>query len=122
MAKIILLECCTKYDQSRGVPFASYYKITLYNAYANHKKKKEVPVIEITEGNMGNTMQDFEYAMKRELFAKALSNLNQIDQKILIRICEGFTHEQIANELHLSKKTILNRKYVAIQKLKEILG
>ncbi|MGL5691415.1 MAG: sigma-70 family RNA polymerase sigma factor [Bacteroidales bacterium] len=122
MAKVVLLECCTKYDKGRGVPFASYFKITLYNAYANHKKKKNVSTVEFTEGIMGETNQDLEHGMKKELFNQALRALGETDQKILLRICQGFTHTQIAEELGLSKKTVLNRKYVAVQKLKEVIG
>lgn len=123
MAKIILLECCIKYDKNRGVPFASYFKITLYNQYANHKKKKVVPTMTLQEIGVGEElMEDMDYQIKKELFSEALITLSPTDQKILLRITQGFSHQQIAEELSISKKTVLNRKYAAIQKLKELIG
>lgn len=123
MAKVILLECCNQYDQGRGVPFASYYKITLYNTYANHKKKKVVPTTLLQEVEMQEeTVEDIDYQIKKKMFNEAMETLSITDQKILLRIVQGFSHQQIADELNISKKTVLNRKYASIQKLKKVIG
>lgn len=119
MAKVILLECCNDYDWTRGVPFASYYKIKLYHWYANYKKKKVVLVTDLMMQTEEFTLEvNYENEWKKEKFSNALAQLSDIERKILIRICEGFTHQQIAEELRLSKKTILNKKYIAMQKVK----
>ena len=121
MAKIILYECAQNYDEGRGVPFESYYKIKLYHWYANHKRKKQVETVGLNAINDLIKEQEQVFNEKRHQFNMALSELSETHQKIVLRIVQGFTKEQIAQELGLSKKTILNKKYEAISKLKEII-
>ncbi len=122
MAKIILLECIKKYDTQKGVPFESFYKITLYHWYANHKRKKTFETVKLTEDIATyediHIIQQIEYEEKKQCIQNGIAILTEQERFIILRVLENFTPEQIAQEMNLSKKTILNKKYQAIAKLK----
>ena len=120
MAKIILMECCMNYQAERGVPFASYYKIKLYNWYGNYKKKKRIITEQISDEGAPN--EEKKYKLEREMFLGAVKTLKETDREILLLLCKGYSHDQIAKALGLTKKTVMNKKYLAIRELKKIIG
>lgn len=120
-AKIILYECAKSYDEGRGVPFQSYYKIKLYHWYANHKRKKHVQTISIKSAEQV-PCENQEAEDYKEQIKGAIGHLTEIQRDIILKIMEGFTEKQIAELFGLSKKTIQNKKYEAIAKLKEIVN
>lgn len=121
MAKIILYECAKDFDEGRGVPFQSYYKIKLFHWYANHKRKKHVPTIELKEAAAIIDLEE-DYAEQKQQIRGAITHLSDMQRDIILKIMQGFTEEQIAYDFGLSKKTIQNKKYEAIAKLKEIVS
>ena len=125
MAKVILYESAQKYDEARGVPFESFYKINLYHWYGNYKRKKRYKEVELTEAaeQMNESIQESLVEMKEKkiMLNNALSQLSSMEYNIILRIMQGFTEQQIADEYSLSKKTIQNKKYVAMAKMKEFI-
>lgn len=120
-AKIILLESVERYDNSRGVPFQSFYKINLWNWYGNYRSKKKVQFVALNDHESheeGEMYTNMELEEKRGKFSKALTCLNEKEQKIIIRVTQGFTVEQISKELHMDSKKVSTMKYRAINKLK----
>lgn len=123
-AKLILYECAQDYDEGRGVPFESYYKIKLYHWYGNHKKKKTpicVELQEISEHYQDMYEQILEKKEKKSTMCIALNCLTEMERDIVLRIMEGFTEEQIATEYGLCRKTIQNKKYAAVSKMKKFI-
>lgn len=123
-AKMILYECAMNFDEGRGVPFESYYKIKLYHWYANHKKKKLpicVELQEIREQKNDIYEQILEQREKKSTMCIALNCLTESERDIILRIMEGFTEEQIASEYGLCRKTVQNKKYAAISKMKKFI-
>ena len=126
MAKIILLECATTYDINRNVPFQSYYKIKLYNWYGNQIQKKKLNCINIEEAYHHGIDIDFIEEIEKEknalLLRKGMALLTSQEQGILKKLLEGQTASEIAKQMKLSKKTILNKKYIIIKKMKIALN
>ena len=124
MAKIILLECASKYDTTKNVPFESYYKICLYHWYGNHMRKKEIQCLSLENIFNYEKIEDV-YLCEDEnnvkLLLEGMEFLNEQEQDILVRLLQGQLPLQIANDMHLSKKTILNKKYIIIKKMRTIV-
>ena len=129
MAKIILLECAKSYNSKKNVPFQSYYKIKLYHWYGNQIQKRKLECITLEESLAMDHNQFIEEiviqdAEKKERIQKVYAcilKLNQQEKVIVKYLLQGLSAEEIAHLLHLSKKTILNRKYIIIKKIKEML-
>lgn len=119
-AKILLIEATREWESSRGVPFESYYKIKLWNWYGNHRKKKRVECVELTDQIFEKEGEQFhlEKQEQRDQFKKTLEILSEVEKKILLRFCEGFTIKQISEELKLDSKKISQIKYDAIRKMR----
>lgn len=126
MAKIILLECAKSYDAHKNVPFQSYYKIKLYNWYGNQMQKKKFNCTSIEEAYHHGTDIDFTKAIEKEknalLLKEGMALLTLQEQGILKKLLEGQTATEIAKQMKLSKKTILNKKYIIIKKMKIALN
>lgn len=126
MAKIILLECVVTYDAKRNVPFESYYKIKLYNWYGNQMQKKKFNCTNIEEAYHHGIDIDFTKAIEKEknalLLKEGMALLTLQEQGILKKLLEGQTATEIAKQMKLSKKTILNKKYIIIKKMKIALN
>ncbi len=124
-AKIILLESVKSFDENKGVPFPSYYKIKLYNWYGNQiaKDKKTVALyIKEYDGVENINFDKNLFTEEKILLIKNKSqNLTAQEQKILDKLLKSQSEKDIAKDLGLSKKTILNKKYIIIAKLKKIL-
>lgn len=125
MAKIILLECALEFDKNKHVPFQSYFKITLWHKYGNYLHKKKFPCIPIDTFEDKSDHQDFtetiEEKEKVQHLQKQIKKLNASEQYIFNKLLEGETPEMIGRSLGISKKTVLNKKYNIIKKLKEVL-
>lgn len=126
VAKIILLECAKKFDKTKNVPFASYYKISLYHWYGNQMRKKKVECISLENfynvtGIEDDYCDDNDIKEKVQLLALSMGSLNTQEQDILNKLLEGQSPIEIAHSLNLSKKTVLNRKYIIIKKLRAVI-
>ena len=120
MAKIILIECCRKYDSQKNVPFASYYKISLYHWYGNYMKKKKPVCISMEQYGIENETHEeiIEEKENAQLIYNYIGVLSKKEQDILKRLVKGQLPKEIGSELGVSKKTVLNKKYIIIQKLR----
>lgn len=125
IAKIILLECSKNFDFKRGVRFEAYYKITLYHWYGNQIKKKQLYMIdiagEIETVYVAEETDHMEIQEKKLVLEKHMAALNIQEKKIFSLLIQGMKVEEIARQLKLSKKTILNKKYMIISKLKNAI-
>ena len=122
IAKIILLECARKYDASKNVPFASYYKINLYHWYGNQMQKRKINCTSLETIHEESESIDFTEHLQKEknvkLLKKSMKNLTKQERDILKELMEGQSALEIAKHLKLSKKTILNKKYIIIKKMR----
>lgn len=120
MAKIILYESAIKFEEGRGVPFQSFYKINLYHWYGNHKRKKEFLMGQYQEeiSLEDELTRMVEEKEQKLLLDMAIKSLSDKDRDIILKHLQGFTDEQIALKYKVSKKTIQNRRYNIINKLK----
>lgn len=124
MAKIILLECAQKFDASRKVPFESYYKICLYHWYGNHMRKREIQCLSLENIFNAESIEDVYLSdddSSIKLLLEGMEFLNEQEQDILNRLLHGQLPLQIAHDMHLAKKTILNKKYIIIKKMRTIV-
>ena len=125
-AKIILLESAKRYDFTRNVPFASYYKINLYHWYGNHMTKKRWNLLPYEQVLQESTETDFDKELlnkeKIKMIHKLQCYLTKQEVIILEGILNGLSEKEIARGMGLSKKTVLNKKYIMISKLKKHLG
>lgn len=125
LAKITLLECALNYQAEKGVPFQSYYKITLWHKTGNIIHKKHHPCISLelfgeTEEAKSFTMHD-EQREQLEQLQHARLFLTAKECDLLDKILQGYKAKEIAMMYGLKKKTILNRKCLLVKKLKELL-
>lgn len=67
-------------------------------------------------------VQDAEKKERIQKVYACILKLNQQEKVIVKYLLQGLNAEEIAHLLHLSKKTILNRKYIIIKKIKGMLG
>ena len=122
MAKVILLECAKNYDKRRRVPFESYYKISLYNWYGNQMQKKKLACVSLNEmighEETPDLLEQLEQKNKILHLAQHMDKLSDQEQEILKHLMNGESAAEIGKLLHLSKKTILNKKYIIIKKMK----
>lgn len=122
MAKIILLECALDFDFTKHVPFPSYYKIKLWHTTGNVMRKKKLLCVSIDTYGDECDPSDFtvDYERKEQLRQlKLLSQeLTSKEREILEMVQEGYEIGEIAAMLGIKKKTVQNRKYMAIKKLK----
>ena len=121
-----MLESAKNYDFRRNVPFASYYKINLYHWYGNQLTKKDWPLLsyEHLQDECTETDFDTELLNKEKIKAiKAISrHLTEHEQYILEGMLNNKVAKEIAREMGLSKKTVLNKKYIMIKKLRNHLA
>ena len=126
IAKIVLLECAKNYSFEKNVPFQSYFKIALYHWYGNQMKKKQLTTTNLDETMPPIASDDWLHELERksELHQVAImiQSLDHKEQLIFKKLMNGQSALEIARDLQLSKKTILNKKYIIINKLKKTLS
>lgn len=126
LAKTILLECALNYEADKHVPFPSYYKIKLWHKTGNiiHKKKYQYISLEALgdTSNLDDFTTDYEYKEQLRQLQLARQQLTKQENDLLDKILMGYEAKEIAALYHLKKKTILNRKYLLVKKLKQIIN
>ena len=107
---------------------AFLYTIT-FNAIRKYFRKKAREkkyldnYLENFDDTDNETVMDIEYNNLRELADKAIEKLPEKRKMIfLLSRHEGFTNEEIANRLQISKKTVENQMTQALKFLREQLG
>ncbi len=109
--------------------FNAYIYTITYNAIRKHFRKKTREkkyldsYLENFDETHNNTAMDIEYNNLRELANKAIEKLPEKRKMVfLLSRQEGFTNEEIANRLRISKNTVENQMTQALKFLKEQLG
>ena len=124
-AKVVLLESARSYDFTKNVPFASYYKINLYHWFGNHMMKKKWPMASSNAADNESIEIDFNSRLvsdeKLKLILDCSCHLTKQEKFILNALLNNQSTKEIAEQLDLSKKTILNKKYMIIKKIKEMI-
>ncbi len=127
-AKIVLMECAIHYDVNRNVPFESYFKIKLYHFYGNHISKKQIQTLSLVNESLYDEMVtvDFDTSLEKEERIQMLlaldHHLTNQESYILHALLHGDTILQISKTLGITTKTVLNKKYKIISKMKQLLG
>lgn len=123
MAKIILYECAIEFQEARGVPFQSFYKMRLYHWYSNFKKRKQIMKVELHQiEDQQEDLQQLIVENEKKMFMNlAIKQLSERERHIILRHLEGFTDEQISSEMKICKKTIQNYRYTIVKKLQQII-
>ncbi len=109
--------------------FNAYLYTVTYNAIRKYfrKKTREKKYLDNYFENFNEThnetVMDIEYNNLRELADKAIEKLPKKRKVIfLLSRNEGFTNEEIANHLHISKNTVENQMTQALRLLRQQLG
>lgn len=119
-SKLILIECLTAYNPTYNVPFESYYKIKLYHWYSNHYRKKKCDTIPISETSF--SIEDILIEKeRREQMLLAIEKLTETEKVIMFKYIEGYTTKEIAEELNMNTKTVINKKNICIDKIRNYL-
>ena len=123
MAKIILLECVYDYDTNKKVPFESYYRIKLYHWYGNKMQRKKFELTNLEENKLpvenNDLIEHIEHEQKKALLQTKLHVLNKRELLLYELIIKGHTTKEISKIMNITPKTVLNKKYIIINKLKE---
>ena len=126
MAKIILVECALNFDVKKQVPFHSYYKIALWHATGNYRRKKQPVCISLDNWmdtkSVDDLVSNYEHKEEVEYLKTLTKHLTSKERVVIYWVQQGYKNEEIAKLLGVKKKTIQNRKYMAIKKLKEVAG
>lgn len=121
-AKLLLYECALKYDKSKGVPFESFYKITLYHWYSNKYRKKQIETValeERQESSENNMESSIIMAMVIDEVRRLARQMNENDQKIINLTIEGYGSKEVAFILGMKYKTLRNRKALILKKIRD---
>ncbi len=124
-----LQKALERYDERLGVPFESYYKITLYGWRSNQNKKSKRRLLEGNEILLEAVDErvDVEKEVEKELLWEValgeLKKLSEVEQYIIkAYYLEGKKLIDIAKALGVNYKTIEFRKGAALKKLRERLS
>ena len=124
-----LQKALERYDEDMGVPFESYYKISLYGWRSNESKKSLRRLAE-EKGNIGDMIddrisieKDVEVKLLFERAIEKLEELNQLERYVLKSYyLENKKLTDIAAHLEMNYKTVEWRKGEALRKLRAHLG
>lgn len=114
-----------KYQPVRGALFSTWvFSIAKNNAKDWLKKAENKPAFVLYEENISDQIiqpaNDENLSEKGLLVRKALSSLDPVDREILERNIHGVPLVEIAKTLQIEEGTVRQRKFRALQKVKEI--
>ena len=123
-----LQKALERYDERFGVPFESFYKITLYGWRSNENRKSRRRLLE-EKRLMGDTIderisieKEVENKLLWEIALGELEKLSEVEQYVIkAYYLEGKKLIDIAISLGVNYKTIESRKGVALRKLSKHL-
>lgn len=124
-AHLILWECVQDFDYTRGVNFASYYKIKLYHWYGNQMQKKKLSCVTLDEAKGVSEEQECFKALwikeQLERIEKHLKDASEEEKALFHALMEDKSIEDIAREMERTKKTVQNKKYALIKKIRVLV-
>ena len=126
---VIILQSLKDYDVKRNVHFLQYVKIRLYYFYKNYYKKSiknstlSVECLNETGKELisDSLSQISKVMMKEEKDAlyKCMNELSEKEQIVLnLFYFQGFSIQEISDELNLEYRSVINLKSNAIRKLR----
>ena len=129
--RMILVECITLYDESKGT-FGNFLKNQLRYHYLDRAKKQNPQSLDDFDQN-GNPVVDTisdDYDFESVIVEKekykdlylAISNLSEKDREIIrLKYWEELTNKEIGEVLHISPKTVSNRHSLSLKTLKDLM-
>ena len=124
-AHLILWECIQEFDHRKGVSFASYYKIKLYHWYGNQMQKKKLSYVTLDEAKGVSEEQEYFKALwiKEQLkqIEKSLKDASEEEKALFHALMADKSIEDIAREMERTKKTVQNKKYALIKKIRALV-
>lgn len=127
----ILLKALEHYDDQKGVPFESYYKIILYRwgkDYLNKKRGQVVGDTELMDYLEGDKeeidfLKKLIYEEQAGVLTRALASLKPAEKDIILKFYfEEKSLKEIACEMGLTMRAVVGRKVRAIEKLAQFFG
>ena len=125
-AYLILWECIQSYDHTKGVAFASYYKIKLYHWYGNQMQKKKLQCVALEEASI--QLQDQDHLFRQlwtscqlQIIEHHLKDVSQEEKKLFHALVQDKSMEELARDMQLTKKTVQNKKYALLKKIRMML-
>lgn len=123
-ALLILWECIIAFDVKKGVPFASYYKLSLYHWYGSYMQKKKPLLSYQVDYYMSEQVEEdrvIETLIEKEqidAIVRYVHTLSQDEQTLFHALLQEQSTKEIAEQMHLTKKTIQNKKYALVKKIR----
>ena len=129
---IVTLEAIENYDQNRGVYFLGYLKAMLRFYYLEKGREKTYTSLNIVVGDDNNfelidfleddfNLEDF-IVEKEEVdtLKEALNSLTSRQRKVVVLYyLKNYSIGEVASELGVSYRTVVNTKVTAVNKLKK---
>ena len=135
--KMRVLECLVTFDKEKGVYFLGYLKAQLRYLYLNLSKGKEFEVslnstIDLGDGKMElldtlvdesvDVEEDFIKSCDFEILKEALDNLTDREVQVLkMYYFENIGMKDIAKDLGLAYRTVVNTKVNGVEKLRTMV-
>lgn len=129
---LVILECLKNFDRSRGVKFLGYVKCQLMYSYlGNHNEKHHfslnTPIshdgedekIDLLESKDNSPLDVFLIWETHQDLYHALSSLTKRQREVItLFYIDGMSIPEVAEELGIAYRTVVNTKTYALDKLK----
>ena len=138
---IIILKSLKTYNENLNVHFLGYVKIKLKyyykNYYRNTKNQRQTISLDQTvhganfvhrleAKTYANSIDPIDKLIKKENNKELQANIKKLsikEQNVLnMYYIDELSMSEIANQLNIAYRTAIGRKYIAIQKLKKMMG
>lgn len=121
-----LQKALERYNEALGVPFESYYRVSLYGWRSNENKKsmrrlskEQDPIMEIVDERM-SVANEVEMKLLWEMAQGEIEMLSEVEQLILRQYyLEHMPLVEIAKSLGISYKTLESKKGAILKKLRK---
>lgn len=121
-----LQKALERYNEALGVPFESYYRVSLYGWRSNENKKsmrrlskEQDPIMEIVDERM-SVANEVEMKLLWEMAQGEIEMLSEVEQLILRQYyLEHMPLVEIAKRLGISYKTLESKKGAILKKLRK---
>lgn len=133
--RVIVLECIGNYDDSRDVYFLGFVKTMLKFHYLNKHKEKimfslNTPIGENEDEELIDTLESKDIGVLEEVvmmedideIRHALSTLSDRQREVIVYFYfEGYSIPEIAKNMGVTYRTVVNTKATALEKMRRQL-
>lgn len=128
---LLLLKTLEHYDEGKGVPFESYYKIILYRWGKDYARKTRGQAIgdEALMDYLDEGREDIDFLKplideeQLEVLGEALSSLKPSEKEVIVKFYfEEKSLKMIASEMGITMRAVVGRKVRAVEKLTRFFG